>query len=886
MNLNMQKITRTTTTTVTHRSVDQSGAVRMTIRKTNTVAVSVSACPQAGNEIQGVSSDEADTAEKDAEGDMSDPRTFSIKGLPLAHIHSLIETWGGPSLLEGLTTTDVCVRFLKPLTVESGLSLCAQYYTSKNTAMASLIQNATWFISHAWQYRFLDVIGAIDNFAAQEGLDPATTVIWFDLFSNSQHDTASKPFTWWETTFMNAVKKIGNVVMVIQPWSNPIPLTRVWCIFELYASTATSSSFHVAMTPTETKAFMAQLLDNTESYYKVLSSLRSQNAKSFLETDRLAIFALVRETVGFIALDRLVLDTLLKWTFSQLKQFSEKAETREESLSWKVVLGTFYYLMGKNSEAEQLLLGLVGQCKDVFGETHIQTLNVLYKLGVNYLAQARYKEAEQQFLLCIESSDGADAVASINFSVSLATAYSRLGRFDEAEAVYKTCLQEGKIQRDLSTLAALSSFGGFYLDQKRYAEAEPMLKQVLEERVQALGKTHPISMRSMKALGRLYLQMEKFDEAEVLLLAAVEGNHQAFGDEHFATLGAMNDLAVLYDEQRLFSKAEQIYIKCVELRTVTVGEFHPDTLLAKCNLAMNLQFQYRNAEAEPLFDASVEGFKKTLGLLHPDTLRTMTNAAVFYELYEQFEKAGVLYKQVLDARTKMLGLSHANTLVSMSSLADVYNAEGRKQEAKELHESCLEQRTATLGPHHLDTLATTKSLAKLDQSLGDSTAAESLFLNLVDGLKITLGASDRKTMDAMNEVGLFYISKRQFSKAEPMFETASHESKQTLGSNHLYTLSLMNNLGFVYKMQGKSGEAKETFNKCLDTCHVLGEAATAIKLRALFHLGSLHESLGEIEDAEKVLKACHEGQVEMLGPNHPQTLATQSILDRIHPIEC
>ncbi|KAJ3232851.1 Kinesin light chain 3, partial [Chytriomyces hyalinus] len=882
----MQKITHTTTTTVTRRTVDQSGTVRTETRKTNSVTVSVSATPQAGNEVQSVSSNEPVRAEEDAEGDMSDPRTFSIKGLPLAHIHSLIETWGGPSALEGLTTTDVCVRFLKPLTIESGLSLCAQYYTSKNTALASLVQNATWFISHAWQYRFLDVIGAVDNFAAQEGLDPDTTVIWFDLFSNSQHDTASKPFTWWETTFMNAVKKIGNVVMVIQPWSNPIPLTRVWCIFELYASTATGSSFHVAMTNAETKAFMAQLLDNAESYYEVLSSLRSQNAKSFLETDRLAIFALVRETVGFIALDRLVLDTLLEWTFSQLKQFSEKAETREEALSWKVVLGTFYYLMGRNSDAEKLLLELVGQCQEVFGDAHIQTLNVLYKLGVNYLAQARYKEAEQQFLQCIELSEGGDQEASINFSVSLATAYSRLGRFVEAEAVYKDCIEKGKMQQNAPVLATLGSFGGFYLDQKRYAEAEPMLKQVLEERVQALGKTHPISIRSMKALGRLYLEMEKFDDAEVLLLAAVEGNQQAFGDGHFATLGAMNDVAVLHDEQRLFSKAEQIYLKCVELRTATVGEFHPDTLLAKCNLAMNLQFQYRNAEAEPLFDASVEGFKKVLGLLHPDTLRTMTNAAVFYELDEQFEKASVLYKEVLEARTKMLGLSHASTLVSMSSLADVYNAEGRKQEAKELYENCLEQRVATLGPHHLDTLATTRTLAKLNQSLGDPTAAETLFLNHVNGLKIALGTSDRKTMDAMNELGLFYISKQQFSKAEPMFETALQESKQTLGSNHLYTLSLMNNLAFVYKAQGKADEAKDTFNKCLETCNVLGESAAAIKLRALFHLGSLHESLGEIEDAAKLLSACHEGQVEMLGPDHPQTLATQTILDRLHPIEC
>ena len=59
-------------------------------------------------------------------------------------------------------------------------------------------------------------------------------VIWFDLLNNSQYDTSAKAFDWLTGTFMNAIQTMGNVLMIITPRDNPIPLTRAWCVFELY----------------------------------------------------------------------------------------------------------------------------------------------------------------------------------------------------------------------------------------------------------------------------------------------------------------------------------------------------------------------------------------------------------------------------------------------------------------------------------------------------------------------------------------------------------------------------------------------------------------------------------------------------------------------------
>jgi len=73
-------------------------------------------------------------------------------------------------------------------------------------------------------------------------------VIWFDLFSNNQHKAIDLDFDYWSTTFQSAIQSFGHTVMVFAPWDDPIPLTRAWCLWELYCTVQTSSRFDIAMT--------------------------------------------------------------------------------------------------------------------------------------------------------------------------------------------------------------------------------------------------------------------------------------------------------------------------------------------------------------------------------------------------------------------------------------------------------------------------------------------------------------------------------------------------------------------------------------------------------------------------------------------------------------
>lgn len=99
---------------------------------------------------------------------------FPKEGVTLDVFDQFIELAGGEEALKGLTTTDVCNKFLKRMTKRHKESYCDQLKRqgSKHVGLAHL------FVSHAWKYRFLDVVSAIRHHIK----DDREVFIWFDLF--------------------------------------------------------------------------------------------------------------------------------------------------------------------------------------------------------------------------------------------------------------------------------------------------------------------------------------------------------------------------------------------------------------------------------------------------------------------------------------------------------------------------------------------------------------------------------------------------------------------------------------------------------------------------------------------------------------------------------
>ena len=124
-------------------------------------------------------------------------------------------------------------------------SLCARMAADPRTA--GFIGRPTHFVSHAHTYKILELVGALKNFASALPADEAERVFfWIDGFSIDEHqgfygEKGEDNSEQWASTFKEAVRKMGNTVMVLAPWDQPVVLTRMWCLVRESTGTLASS---------------------------------------------------------------------------------------------------------------------------------------------------------------------------------------------------------------------------------------------------------------------------------------------------------------------------------------------------------------------------------------------------------------------------------------------------------------------------------------------------------------------------------------------------------------------------------------------------------------------------------------------------------------------
>jgi tetratricopeptide (TPR) repeat protein len=552
-----------------------------------------------------------------------DPHTFPRYGVRLSFLNLFLEECGGRSALEDLTTTEVCERFIKPVTESSESSYCDFLRELKHEAVGE----ATVFISHAWKYKFLDVVDSLSH----HFLQTPDVVVWFDLFSNNQHKAIELDFSYWANTFQSAIQSFGHTVMVLAPWDNPIPLTRAWCLWELYCTAQTQSKFEVAMTGSARMHFIDDILeDGVGSIGRMLSQIDVKNSECFKPEDRTRIFEAIENSIGFSELNQMVFERLRDWVIVAMRE-----ETTNDKNSTDVryldALARIYQDQGNYAEAEPLLLKCLGVRLQVLGENHADTLSSMNNLAALYHSQGKYAEAEPLY------------VKYLSFGF-----------------------------KNLETLTSMNNLAELYRSQGKYAQAEPLFLKCLEVRQEVLGEQHPGTLTSMNNLAAFYLSQGKSTEAETLFVKCLELIRELLGDKHPNTLQSMNNLAELYRRQKKYAEAEPLLVKCLELIRELLGDKHPNTLQSMNNLAELYRRQKKYAEAEPLLLKCLELTREVLGDKHPNTLTSMSSLAVLYLSQGKYAEAEPLFVECLDVRGEVLGKDHPDTLTAMKNLAAMY----------------------------------------------------------------------------------------------------------------------------------------------------------------------------------------------------------------------
>ena len=234
---------------------------------------------------------------------------FPKLGMVCSRFEEFFDKCGGREVLREKTTSQVCEEYLKPMTISKGMSYCdilLEEITATGDSHSDItVAPATVFISHAWNSNFLEVVDAFINHLTSNGQSDA--VIWFDLFSNNQHQTSIRPFEWWCNTFQSAIRDFGHTILVLTPWRDPVPLTRAWCLWEIYSSVVMKSKLDIAIVASQQEDFINALTEDFSSINKMVATIDIKKSKAFKEEDRVRILQAVEQSEGgFIAVNQMV----------------------------------------------------------------------------------------------------------------------------------------------------------------------------------------------------------------------------------------------------------------------------------------------------------------------------------------------------------------------------------------------------------------------------------------------------------------------------------------------------------------------------------------------------------------------------------------------------
>ncbi|KAJ3045207.1 Kinesin light chain 3 [Rhizophlyctis rosea] len=505
---------------------------------------------------------------------------FSLLGVRLSFLDTFMNEWcGGKDNLTELSTTAVCEKYVIPRTTKS---LCEHLLEDHPEAVGT----ATCFISHAWAYNFLDTIHAVQHHFMNKS-EP-DVFIWFDLFSNSQHDTSIRPFEWWSGTFVNAISKIGSVLMVLHPWNDPITLTRAWCVFELYACATSKSSFSIAIPPSKLSEFRTSLREDPDSFYNMLANVRSAKSQAFKPEDRLAIHHAI-SVIGFHTLDQMVFGVLSDWmvqTFQAQITSAEREGNEVELVEWQSRLIKLYGDLGKDDSMYPLYVDCLERKTLLYGADNTDTLRMKCRLAAWYTAQNKHEVAEPILEQCYDrhmQAHGMDHPGTLDMMNNLALVYIVREKFELGNRLLVECLEQRKRSLGEShsdTIATMSNLAFSYGQQKRFDEAERLYVEALDRQTKIDGQEHPSRISSLFALGQFYEKAGNTAKAEEIYIESVDKFRKVLGDDHPNTLNAMIFLGKLWTDAKKYDKAKQLLTERRDISVQAYGADHPETLVA------------------------------------------------------------------------------------------------------------------------------------------------------------------------------------------------------------------------------------------------------------------------------------------------------------------
>jgi len=507
----------------------------------------------------------------------------------------------------------LCTTVIKPLTMFKKSKLCSTSEEAdsllsyaevgfrdslrdikKQPAFARL---AMHFVSHAWRYEYSTFLGALANWDSHKGAD--VTYYWVDAFVVNQHIADSYPMEWWSTRFAQAVGDVGSTILVSLPWEDPIPLKRVWVIWEIFSAFQMGARFDIAMPKDTMDDFRGALINSFTTVQTALSGVDVALSSAYHKSHQEMVHDEIRRTIGFTKLNEMVQLRMNQWLIGaatkelQIMKQNANEKNKKEQIGLQDNLGRMLRESGNFEGAEFYFKDLLEEIERMYGKDHALALSCLNQLAVTLQKANHVEEALQCHRDCLQrrrrvlGENHEETLQSVsNLAVLSLHRPMSIEIFEEARSLYSLAVKGRELtigEKDPRTLYTLSNFARFLSEAPEpsaelFNESDQLHQRAVQSLKDLLQQGHPLTLSSLHNQACSWLDRCVFQK----------------------TCSAGGPIDESISQLRLVHK----------LRVEKLGKEHPDTQQTERKLQeiARIQKQFANSDANGADQGRLESF--------------------------------------------------------------------------------------------------------------------------------------------------------------------------------------------------------------------------------------------------------------------------------------
>jgi len=454
---------------------------------------------------------------------------FFSRGVSIKILREVLEEWNNLPVVKsfnGKRQMSNGEKMIKYIVKDRCADLKCSYVEllGRENSYQDAIGACNVFISHAWKYDFKDLMSAIEEFEEEHRNEKL--YYFLDLLAVNQFNPQADL-----ENLQDMVCRCEYFLLVLLPWNKPLPLARMWCIFEIACALRKKKTcmpeMIVSMPKTQEKLFEKKLMsgDNgSKDIIEIFKNLESRNAEASMEEDRRDISKKITEDMGgFERVDQKVGGCLRFWLLKVVdkinKNWPSEKKTSEERGDFLLLAGGFLTFQGKHHEALDMWTECLQLRRTSKKDNSDAVLTVKSNLAVAYDNLGMHGPAltlRKEIVIVKESILGQEHPSTLEMKDCLAVSYDNVKKYGKALQLKKQVLSireqlYGKEHNSVLTSKNNIAFSLRYLGC--HEEAHNLNKEVYEIRLKQHGPLDPYTLLAASNLANSYIYLGKHEEA-------------------------------------------------------------------------------------------------------------------------------------------------------------------------------------------------------------------------------------------------------------------------------------------------------------------------------------------------------------------------------------